>query len=641
MSFSFPIKKNILLLWGGLGLVVPGFGQLTVTFPYNRAVFQRDNNNQAAVYVAGNLTDCYADRIEARLLPVASGGGVGPNQGTDTGWQPIAVAPQGSLYGGSLTSTGGWYELRVRAIRNNATLGNEVLAGRVGIGEVFVIAGQSNACGDTELNNRGNYGLGAAYEQVSTIEFNHAFSTIPGNYSTVDEGLPCPAFTFFSQTVRPSPFGNSAWYWGAVGDRLVEQWQVPVAFFQAGWSGSSSYDWANSSDNLYAPNQGVFVVMGEGMPFANLRIAINHYATQFGLRAVLWHQGEMDNYINTPQATYKNNLQHAIEQSRSQTGRSTLAWMVAVASRIGEDLDGSVIAAQQEVIGSVPGVYAGPYTDPIANTPTTAGVRESDNVHFTGNGHNLAAQAWADRLAGAFLASTTPVMPHQAFALPLLEVACAGPTQLTLTGPGGAASYRWLSPATNCQSTLATGPSATFGQGSYVLQMRNPQRDAVLSARFDVPAQAGFSSSLTASGNTPLSAGNTLALQAAATACRFSWDGPGGFSSLQQNPTIANIQPPQAGTYTVTAANVYNCTAQASVSVTVISQYVSGQSGEWTNPSTWQSNCAGCLPTAATGVRIQAGHTVTVPAGTTVPARSLQLEGILNLLLNSQVMLHQ
>ena len=39
---------------------------------------------------------------------------------------------------------------------------------------------------------------------------------------------------------------------------------------------------------------------GPRQPYINLKIALQFYANMLGVRAVLWHQGEADNLINTP-----------------------------------------------------------------------------------------------------------------------------------------------------------------------------------------------------------------------------------------------------------------------------------------------------------------------------------------------------
>ncbi|GAA4378188.1 hypothetical protein GCM10023186_14380 [Hymenobacter koreensis] len=71
----------------------------------------------------------------------------------------------------------------------------------------------------------------------------------------------------------------------------------------------------------------------------------------------------------------------------------------------------------------------------------------------------------------------------------------------------------------------------------------------------------------TAGSNSPLCAGGTLNLTASG-GTSYSWTGPNGFSSTQQNPSIANATTAASGTYTVTVTSG-SISAQASTNVTV------------------------------------------------------------------------
>ncbi|GAA3988888.1 beta strand repeat-containing protein [Hymenobacter antarcticus] len=74
---------------------------------------------------------------------------------------------------------------------------------------------------------------------------------------------------------------------------------------------------------------------------------------------------------------------------------------------------------------------------------------------------------------------------------------------------------------------------------------------------------------VTAGSNSPLCAsGNLLLTASTVPGASYSWTGPNGFTSLLQNPTIANVGVNRSGTYTVTA-NVNGCTATSTVAVTV------------------------------------------------------------------------
>lgn len=73
-----------------------------------------------------------------------------------------------------------------------------------------------------------------------------------------------------------------------------------------------------------------------------------------------------------------------------------------------------------------------------------------------------------------------------------------------------------------------------------------------------------------ASNNGPLCVGDNLQLsETGGDAVSWSWSGPNGFSSTQQNPIINNITVADAGTYTVTVTDADNLTASTSTDVVV------------------------------------------------------------------------
>ncbi|MCX7954050.1 MAG: PKD domain-containing protein, partial [Bacteroidales bacterium] len=76
-----------------------------------------------------------------------------------------------------------------------------------------------------------------------------------------------------------------------------------------------------------------------------------------------------------------------------------------------------------------------------------------------------------------------------------------------------------------------------------------------------------------AGSNSPICQGSTLNLTVTPSGgygtLTYSWTGPNGFTSTQQNPSISNATPSASGTYNVTITDELNCTATASVAVTV------------------------------------------------------------------------
>ena len=72
------------------------------------------------------------------------------------------------------------------------------------------------------------------------------------------------------------------------------------------------------------------------------------------------------------------------------------------------------------------------------------------------------------------------------------------------------------------------------------------------------------------SSNSPVCAGNTINLSTPALAgATYAWSGPNGFTSSQQNPTIANAPVANAGTYSVTVTVNKRTSAAGTTSVTV------------------------------------------------------------------------
>ncbi len=78
----------------------------------------------------------------------------------------------------------------------------------------------------------------------------------------------------------------------------------------------------------------------------------------------------------------------------------------------------------------------------------------------------------------------------------------------------------------------------------------------------------------TAGSNGPICSGNTLLLNASTTSpglATYTWSGPNGFSSTDQNPTIINASVLATGTYNVTVS-INNCTSSTGTLNVVINQ---------------------------------------------------------------------
>lgn len=490
------------------------FGQLDISYPTERTVFQRDNNNRGSIQIAGNFT-LVADRIEAQLVPIQGGNA--------TGWITIASSPQGGFYNGSLTATGGWYRLEVRSWRGDQVVGTATIQ-KVGIGEVFIVAGQSNAQGYFNLGAQG-----ANDDRVNCYNY----------YNLNDSGdqLTRPEFSHLNSDSYIAPRGNSSWGWGRLGDQLASRLGVPILFYNTGWYGAGIKNW---SESINGPTYSLFggaPFLPSGMPYNNLRLVIQTYVSLTGVRAVLWHQGETDTYAKTSAQSYKENLEKVINQSRIDAGRN-ISWVIARAS-YSEPWGGTystVINAQNEVIQSLSNIFYGPETDGIGN--------RSEGVHFQNEGLTTFGDAWNNSLNTDFFNQSQPQQP---LSFPKINVSCSG-DRLNLKVEGDYSSVSW----SNGQS----GSTINVGTGNYRAKVKDNSGNVFYSAEVRVSGTIQPSKpTISLEGSNPVCLGNTTTL----------------VSSSNENPlwttgsTGQRLQVTTSGDYKVTVKNAYGCEATSDV----------------------------------------------------------------------------
>ncbi|WP_185155529.1 sialate O-acetylesterase [Rudanella paleaurantiibacter] len=351
------------------------YAQLTVHTPQSRIVYQRNNQNGAQVPIAGSCP-AGANRIEARVEAMV------PGQGTATNWTTIDPAPRNGRFSGQLPVRGGWYRLAVRAYRNSDLLA-ETTVERVGVGEVFIVSGQSNAQG-----NPWTPVAGASDDRVSVVDFR-------------DENLPefnLPLTFSQASAGRKMAPNNFLHVFGLLGDRLTARLNVPVLFLGAAYGGTNSNVWrisAQGQDPGGSP--GPYL-----QPYRSMSAALDHYVRRTGVRAILWHQGESDNGYRGQQE-YVANVKVVIDKTRQQSGYSRLPWIMSRVSYIGGRTDPAIIAGQNELISTVEGVWPGPETD-LYTGPDDRG----DGLHFSGNGMIRFADLWNNSLTDQFFNQSQP-----------------------------------------------------------------------------------------------------------------------------------------------------------------------------------------------------------------------------------------
>lgn len=510
-----------------LTIVHLSFAQIQITFPKTRMVFQRGTNNQSIVSIAGDYSQ-KVDRIEARFTPMQAG------QGTTTNWTLIQSNPQGGVFSGGMTVSGGWYKLEVRGLLNGVQVGNVATLDKVGIGEVFIIAGQSNAQGylNDDLGGSQFNAPGANDDRVNCVDYYNVTS------SAGDQ--PLPVYSQMRSQTYMAPRGQSAWCWGLLGDQIAARYNVPVMFFNAGWPGTAMRNWQESAAGQITRSiYNQEFIFPNGMPYANLKLSLQQYTTQTGVRAVLWHQGETDaiplyNSPVNPTTTqnYKTGLQSVINKTRADAGKN-ISWAIARASLNFNTITQGIVDAQNQTISSTANAFAGPNTDFVQNPRT-------DGVHFFDQGHTQHAQAWNTSLDNSFFNFSTPQVPG---VIPPVTVTCAANGNLNLTLPAGYASYAW--------SSGQTTRSITVGAGTYYARVRDGLGNTVITQPVTVPASNQISAPvITVDGSTTLCVGTSVKLTSSNPSDNIWSNG-----ATTQSITIST-----AGTYTVSVQNVFGCT---------------------------------------------------------------------------------
>jgi hypothetical protein len=475
-----------IVLWPFLAL-----GQLSIEHPLENAVYQRNASNTANIFISGRVNQGLVSSVQVRLL---NGQTFAVIPGFD--WSVIHAMPTGGYFQGTLSNVpAGWYRLEVRAMRGTSQL-NLSTVPFFGVGDVFIGAGQSNAQGYLDQNQS----LGASQSRV--ISHNH------GQYC-YDSDMPYPSLSQLSQFNKISPNGRNAWYYGRLGDNLVAQTGFPVAFFNAAASGASVFNWKQTSDGnttIHAltgvqfctaageyegPPSGAVVSQN---PYQYFKKNIQYYNSMFGARAVLWHQGESDNFLDVSGAAYTADLNSLINKSRTDFGQ-TLPWVISRASYFftGGSFsnpivdDPNIISGQNNSINAGNQIFAGPSTDDVNNTNPSYPSSRYDDIHFSASGLVEIANRWTTALNPSFFSNSTPISAQSP---PNITVNRNIDGTVTMSLPGSYLSYKWINTSDNnynfSKNSEGNGFDLTKSSGRYRCWVKNSNGNLQISPEIDV-----------------------------------------------------------------------------------------------------------------------------------------------------------
>ncbi len=347
-------------------------GALTLTAPLDYQVIQRESLDQGRIVIRGQLEHAQLKDlvVEARILASRKA----------NPWHRLEPTFIGPVFEATMQApAGGWHRLEVRAL-----LGDQVLADaaieHIGIGEIFVVAGQSNSANHGEEKQRTQTG------RVATFDGQH---------------------WQLANDPQPGASGNGGSFLPPFGDAMAEHLNVPVGFIACGIGATSVREWLPRGTPF--PNPPTLTSRVQQLPgggWESKGDAFEMFVGRLkalgphGFRAVLWHQGEsdanqQDSTRTLPGDLYRDQLERIIRESRREIGWDAPWFVAQVSYHAPGDEASSDIRAAQASLWKDGIALEGPDSDMIKGDLRENGGR---GVHFSGAGLREHAARWVEKV---------------------------------------------------------------------------------------------------------------------------------------------------------------------------------------------------------------------------------------------------
>ena len=350
--------------------------KLALRSPVDYQVFQRETRESGAVLVEGTVAP------QQKGGPVPESLQVRVLTASNSAWEPLPYEPRVPSFRATVKApAGGWYTVEVRGMSKGKPVQLATIE-HVGIGEVFVVAGQSNSA------NHGESKLTAINPLVVSM-------------SSTDRWQPCA-------DPQPGASGGNGSFLPPLGDQLASELNVPIAFVACGVGATSVREWLPQGVRFPNPPTLVGNVLSvSGNAYESNGSIYQRFTDRLrplgknGFRAVLWHQGESDANQADPSRTlrgqqYRMSLETLIRSSRQAIGWQA-PWFVAQASYHvpGDEFSPEIRLAQRQVWESGTALE-GPDSDAL-----TGPLRERNGagVHFSVEGLKQHATRWHQKLS--------------------------------------------------------------------------------------------------------------------------------------------------------------------------------------------------------------------------------------------------
>jgi hypothetical protein len=346
---------------------------LMLSAPVDYQVNQRQLTDRGILRIHGNLADADSKGmiVEARIVASGKAGA----------WQRLSTTFSGTSFAADFeVPAGGWHRLEVRAASGDKVLAEAVVE-HVGVGEVFVVAGQSNSA---------NHGEEKQYTKSGKV------ATFDGQRWQL------------SNDPQPGASGGGGSFLPPFGDALAQRFNVPVGFIACGIGATSVREWLPKGTRFPNPptltgrvqQLPVGAWESKGEAFAMLVERMKQLGPH-GFRAVLWHQGESDANQKDPTRTlagklYREYLELVIRESRRELGWDAPWFVAQVSYHVPGDEASPEIRAAQASLWMDGIALAGPDSDALKGDLRENGGK---GVHFSGPGLREHAARWVEKVA--------------------------------------------------------------------------------------------------------------------------------------------------------------------------------------------------------------------------------------------------
>ena len=288
---------------------------IAITSPQAFQVFQRSGGGTATISISGTYVGS-PTAIEAKW-----GNGA---------WTTIDASPSGGTYSGSLTNqASGSGTLQVRFTN---LPGVSASAASVGVGDIFIGAGQSNMVGQ------------GTNDQTYTESGGNKASLY-----TIGSG--------WSELADPTGVDMNGSYLPHIATNFLANVNYPIAFANVAVSGSAIVQWEKSAANFWDDNLDAAITGVGG-----------------SIKAVLWHQGENEAMNGNSQASYYASITQFALDINTDYGVKLVACILQNCNGITNPEEQAIRDAISQAIADGDNVLAGPDFSDMAT---------DDLFHFT------------------------------------------------------------------------------------------------------------------------------------------------------------------------------------------------------------------------------------------------------------------